>query len=142
MFPTWLPDCSPTKMAHWTEKYVGKPYIKNEYDCTHLVLQVLQNEFGFTHELPTERVDSPFGLSALIDRYKEELAVKLDKPQEGAVVLLKCRGRINHIGIYTVINRVKYIIHNLKPTGCVCIHKLREMKKYGMEVEGFYTFQT
>lgn len=125
-------------MDHWSSKYVGKKYVQGEYDCTHMTVEVMRREFGLNVDLPTERVPTDFGLSALIDKYKEAYTVPTSKPKDGSIVLMKARNRLNHVGVYCVIDGKPYVLHNQKNVGGVVLHKLRDLKNWNIVIDSFY----
>ena len=130
-------------MDHWSEKYVGKRWQRGVYDCASLAIEVQKDEFGRVIELPVERRHYPnIELSALIDLHKADMAVRIEHPVEGDVVLMLDNNRLNHIGTYIVIGKVPYVLHNLQKAGVV-IHRLSGFGKgllTNMVVEGFYRF--
>ncbi len=128
-------------MPHWAEKYIGREYIHGEYDCAVLALEVLKNDFNMNIELPKERADSWFALSEIIEKNKEYYGEKTDEPIEGDAVLMKARGRLNHIGMYATINNVPYVLHNMANVGSVCLHRIQDLDKYNLIIEGFYKFK-
>ena len=113
---------------HWSEKYVGKEYIFNEFDCTHLVQEVQTAEFDRYIDLPTERGVDLKEASDLIEKYKEHYGVPTDNPVDGDVILMHARNDRNHIGVLCVINKKKYVLHNLRGRS-TCCHKISDLKK-------------
>ena len=127
-------------MAHWTDEYVGKPYQEGVYDCAHLLVDVQQNVFNRNVDFPVERDETVYQLSRQIDENKPNYAVPIseEEAQEGDAVLMLCRGRLNHIGVLAVINGVKYVLHNVKSTGNVTLHRIKDLERYSLSVEGYY----
>lgn len=125
-------------MSHWAEKYVGKPYIEDEYDCAELAREVLRVDFGQEIKLPTERACGLLGLSRQIERMKADVAILTIEPEEGDGVLMIARGRMDHIGIYCLINGVPYVLHNSRDAGHTCLHRVRDLPHHGLTVEGYY----
>lgn len=127
-------------MAHWTDEFVGKPYKEGVYDCAHLLVDVQQNVFHRNVDIPVERDETIYALSRQIDQHKPHYAVPIseEEAQEGDVVLMLCRGRLNHIGVLAVIRGIKYVLHNVKSTGNVTLHKIKDLHRYALEVEGYY----
>lgn len=131
-------------MAHWTDKYVGLPYVPNEFDCAHLVVKVQNEQFNQNISMPIEREGHVFLLSKQIDEHLHEYYEEKPKEQaqEGDMVLMRCRGRLNHIGIYVVVNGVPYVLHNIKNLGSVALHRIRELDKYGVVFDSVYALKT
>ena len=127
---------------HWSDDYVGKPYIRGEYDCLSLVDDVSRNVFGQKIADNEERAERLAEMSDQIRERIENYVHPIDEAEaeDGDVLLIKCKGRLNHTGIFTVINGVKYVVHNLMNVKSVVIHRLRDLEKYNMEVEGYYRF--
>lgn len=129
-------------MAHWSEKYVGMDYVHDEFDCVHLLQLVQQNEFERTIDIPVERDNNVFALSSQIDFHKAEYleTVKQHEATEGDVVLMLAKGRLNHTGVLCKINNTNYVLHNLRNIRAVALHRVRELEKYGLKLEGIYRF--
>ncbi len=125
-------------MEHWAERYVGKPYIEDDYDCAELAREVLLIEFNQVIMLPTERAVGLRGLHNQIENMKADVAIKTDHPVEGDGVLMLAKGRLDHIGIYCLINGVVYVLHNSRDAGHTCLHRMRDLPNHGLEVEGIY----
>lgn len=123
---------------HWSAAYVGLPYVKDEFDCAGLVERVLSEVFGWELNLPKERADDLAGLSAQILSVQKDFALPVDPPAEGDGVLMVGRGRINHVGVFCEIGGEGYVLHNMRNAGQVCLHRVRELDRYGLRVEGFY----
>lgn len=128
---------------HWTERYVGLPYRINEFDCAHLLAQVQLEVFGIDVSLPEERDEGVFALSAQIDRNITDYLVPIERHegQDGDVVLMKCKNRLNHTGVLAKIDGVDYVLHNLRSIMAVALHKVKDLPRYNIEVEGYYRFK-
>lgn len=124
---------------HWSDKYIGRGYIIGDYDCVNLAEEVLANEFNIEANFPKERDgESVFALSAQIDSVKDYYTEQINSPEEGSVVLMRARKRLNHVGVCFFINNEPYVLHNLRNIGQVCAHRIRDLHKHNLEVEGFY----
>jgi len=124
---------------HWAEKYIGITYKEN--DCAELALRVQKNEFSKIIDLPNHRETGIRKLSNQIQNLQSDFADKTSQPVEGDAVLMRSRGRINHIGIYCFMNNEAFVLHAMRNAGCVCLHKLRELKNIGLDLEGFYRWK-
>jgi hypothetical protein len=122
---------------HWSAAYVGLPYVRGEFDCAALVERVLREVFGREIHLPKERAADVLGLSGQIAAHRAEFARRIDAPGEGDGVLMVGRGRVNHIGIWCFIDE-SYVLHNMRNAGQVCLHRVRDLSRYGLFVEGYY----
>lgn len=127
-------------MGHWTDQYVGLPYINDEFDCVHLATKVQNEVFGKSIQIPVAREEHIFKLSKQIEEhmntYYEE--VPKEEAQDGDLILMKCKGRLNHTGVYCVIDGVPYVLHNLRSIGSVALHRIRELDKHGMIYDSVY----
>lgn len=121
---------------HWANRYVGKPYA--EADCAELAMLVRENQFDHAVSLPTEREPSPFALSSLISRNQQDYAERVEQPHEGDAVMMRSRGRLNHIGIYCELGGQGYVLHALKNAGQACLHRLDDIERHNLQIEGFY----
>jgi len=129
----------PDVYLHWASKYVGTPY--SEYDCAELAVHVLHEQFGREINLPTTRGAGVRGISNQISDLQSDFADETSEPAEGDAVLMRSRGRINHIGIYCYANGEPSVLHAMRNTGCTCLHKLRELQNLGLVLEGFYRWK-
>ena len=82
--------------AHWSDKYLGRPYLRGEFDCADLVVEVARAEFGRAVALPRHAE----GVRAR-DRQIEELTGALGRQldaaagetlQDGDIALMKAAG--------------------------------------------------
>lgn len=127
---------------HWTDAFIGREYVPEEYDCVHLVVEVQKRIYGKTIEIPVERETNFIRLSKQIDQHLETFYEQVTEPQDGDMVLMKCRGRLNHTGVYVVINGTAYVLHNLRNIMSVALHRVRELERYGLIVDSYYRVKT
>lgn len=128
----------------WWEDYIGREYIVGEYDCAHLVVDIQQNVFGNDFEVMVERDRSLRIQSEQIHQNLDKYVYPIDASEaaDGDMLLMKCKGVLNHTGIVATNNNVKYVIHNLRNIRSVAMHKIRELPRYGLEIEGYYRFKS
>lgn len=124
--------------AHWTEQYIGQPYIAEVNDCAALAIRVQAEVFARDISDLIERESGLRAQSAQIDALKAAYAQPVTQPVEGDAVLMRARGVLNHIGIYTEIERVPHVLHAMRNAGQVCLHRLRDLAGYGLHIEGYY----
>lgn len=122
--------------AHWTEQYVGRPY--SEHDCAALAVLVQREVFGRDIQLPNERAVGLRGISKQINSHKVDFALRTEVPADGDGVLMIGRGRLNHIGIYCLVNGAPWVLHAMRDANQVCLHRVRDLATHGLTVEGFY----
>ncbi|WP_159990800.1 hypothetical protein [Pelistega ratti] len=122
----------------WYEKYIGETY-SEENDCMALAIRV-GAEFGYLIQKPSYNANV-YAQARALQLYKDDLAVKTDKKQDGNPVLFLCRKRFFHIGVYVRIDSEDWILHADQRSGFVILTRLREMAQYGYELEGFYQWK-
>lgn len=131
--------------AHWSDKYLGRPYLRGEFDCADLVVEVAQAEFGRAVALP-RHAESVRARDKQIERLTGELGRRLDGaagelPQDGDIVLMKAAGRRlslgHHIGLVAVLPLAVCALHCLAGVG-VARQPIDCLAARGLEVTGFY----
>ena len=130
-------------MAHWSEPYIGRPYVLGESDCARLVCDVRREVFGLPvpEEAEPGRAPSAYGRFQQMRDGVEEYGDPTDDPQDGDSVLMFCRGRDSHIGVYAVVNGEPCVLHAMKNAGMTVLHRLRDLPRYNLHVEGFYKWK-
>lgn len=125
---------------HWAHQYIGREYIEGVYDCAALLEDVQQNVFHRNVEFPKERKSHVILSAKTIDEHKDTYLepVSAEEAKDGDVVLMVSRGRLSHIGVLAVIDGMRYVLHNLKSSGNVALHRIRDLDKYALILEGFY----
>lgn len=129
-------------MMHWTDTFIGRKYVVGEFDCAHLLLAVHKEVFGKTLNLPVERNETVFGLSRQVADHVPNLADRIDlsEAQDGDLVIMTSGGRLNHCGIYVNLHS-PMVLHNLRSTGNVCLHKIRDLPRINLQLEGVYRWR-
>lgn len=130
-------------MNHWSEAYIGQPYQIGSADCAKLLGQVRRDIFKLPvpDEIEVQRSESRLGrvgqMTDLVDVYGD----LTDKPNEGDAVLMICAGRPSHIGVFCIVNGEKCVLHAMENAGMVVLHKIRELEKFFLKVEGYYKWK-
>jgi hypothetical protein len=124
-------------LTHWSDAYLGLPYVEGEFDCADLAARVRREVFGQEIHLPSDHGAGAFARNAAVTRNKDATAERTDAPVDGDAVLLIARGRLQHIGLYCVIAGEPWVMHNQEKIG---VHRtrLRELERFGYRLEGFY----
>lgn len=128
---------------HWSSKYIGRPYVHGDSDCARLLSDVRVEVFG----LPVPSiVDLGREKTALlranqIDQLVHEFGEQTQSPKDGDAVLMICAGRPSHVGVYCVINYEPCVLHAMQSAGMVVLHKIRDLDKYFLKVEGYYSWK-
>lgn len=130
-------------MAHWSTKYVGQPYVYGEADCGHLVMKVSREEFGA--QIPSDddliRVQSNLKLISQLQQTVSNLLCKVNSPCDGDIVLMLCRGRPSHVGVYCDIDGIPFVLHATKSAGQVVLHRIDYLPLAFLSVEGYYRWK-
>ena len=128
-------------MPHWSDKYLGEPYVKQTGDCAAFVQRVTRAEFGFDPPIPLSHADTLREQAKQIHSTKEDLAVKIDQPFEGCPVILESRGRTSHVGMMCFMVGEWWVLHADQTIGFVVRERLRDITKLRYKVEGFYKWK-
>lgn len=130
-------------MAHWSERYIGEPYIPEDADCARLVARVRAEVFKLPvpDAVDVKRAASRLGRVAQMRDAVSAFGEPTEEPREGDAVLMVCRGRDSHIGSYCVVDGQPSVLHAMENAGMVVLHRLRELERIGLRVEGFYRWK-
>ena len=130
-------------MAHWSESYIGQPYIVNTADCARLLTRVRREVFKLPvpEETEVERFQSRLGRVGQLTDLVGIYGYPTDQPAEGDAVLMVCAGRLSHIGVFCIVNNEKCVLHAMENAGMVVLHRIRELDKYFLKVEGYYKWK-
>lgn len=132
-----------TNTLHWSVRYIGQPFILGEADCARLLCQVRREVFGLPvpDEAEVERAASRLGRVAQMSDGVAAFGLPTDEPQEGDTVLMICRGRPSHVGVFCLIGGERCVLHALQNAGMVVLHRLRDLHRVQLALEGFYTWK-
>lgn len=128
---------------HWSDNYIGEPYVTGDADCARLIARVRQEIYGLPvpDDVEVDRAASRLGrvgqMSDLVGLYGQ----RTDDPDEGDVVLMLCRARPSHVGVYCVVDNEPCVLHAMENAGMVVRHRLRDLPKVFLTVEGFYKWK-
>jgi hypothetical protein len=125
-------------MAHWTDRYIGKPYIPGVADCMNLAEQVANEVLGIYPNIPAAHETSLRGQAEQLDRLKSDFAVRVDAPIDAQPVLFVARGRFFHCGVAAIIGGETWVLHNDSAAGMVVCQRLRDMTRWAYKFEGAY----
>jgi len=130
-------------MPHWSEKYIGQPYITGKADCAHTLAQIRHEVFGETvpSDIEVERKASRLGRAGQMTDLIAEYGERTENPQEGDAVLMCCKGRPNHIGAYCIVNGEPSVLHAMEQAGMVVLHRIRDLERVFITVEGYYSWK-
>lgn len=128
-------------MIHWSDHYVGLPYLPQEFDCASLAAQVSKDIFNKEVGLPESHGQTYRGQSKQILKHKDDLAIKIEKPVDGCPALFYGRGRLCHIGIMCWIAGDWWVLHNDENSRFVVRQRLRDMTRVLFTLEGYYSWK-
>lgn len=132
---------------HWSDRYVGLPYVPGEFECGDFAVRVQHEIFQREIRLPTGRLPGAMGRARQLAEHRDEFSRRIDEAaaEEGDAVLINTRGLDQHIGVLCFIGGEWWVMHNLSVgknqmnyCGQVVRHRLREMVRRGYKIEGFY----
>jgi cell wall-associated NlpC family hydrolase len=125
---------------HWSDKYIGRPYCLLTYDCAALVVDVIETEFkGLLPDFcKTYRENTRLKRSSQLEDLARQATIKTNTPSDGDVVLMYCRGRASHVGVYCIIDKEQYVLHAMENAKMVVRHRIRDLDKFWLSVEGYY----
>lgn len=135
MTPIARPDCS----EHWTDRWVGVPYVAGARDCAWFAVTVQQEEFRRDPTLPTRhrwRAAGRAGTDLAAD-YGE----RIDRPDDGDAVVMRDGAQGWHVGVLAWIRGEAWVLHSTAPVGCSHLTRLRWLGREGLTVEGFYRWR-
>lgn len=128
-------------VIHWSDKYVGLPYLPQEFDCASLAAKVSKDIFNKDIDLPVFHGETYRGQSKQILRHKDDLAIKIEKPVDGCPALFYGRGRLCHIGVMCWIAGDWWVLHNDETSRFVVRQRLRDMTRILFKLEGYYSWK-
>jgi hypothetical protein len=134
--------------SHWSNKYVGKVYVAEEYDCGEMVREVQIQEFHRTVLIPTERsYRGKQGREKLRETARQILlerdrvAVRTETPVDGDAVLMFSGSKAMHVGVYCLINGEAWVLHCAERVAQVIRTRVRELDPRGFRLEGYYKWK-
>lgn len=128
------------RLGHWSDAYVGRPYVRGEQDCGHLAAAVAREVYGRDVRLPEARPRNSAELSDLVARLRADHGERVAQPAEGDAVLMLCGARW-HVGVFLRLAGEDWVLHNLKGVGSAVRTRLRGLEALGLRVEGYYRWK-
>lgn len=123
---------------HWSDRYIGEPYIPEIADCAVLAVRVAKEVFGKDIALPVPHAATIRAQAKQIDALKDDYARRIETPVDGCPVLLIGRGRNCHIGIMCWLANEWWVLHANQSFQFVTRERLRDVTRLHYQVEGFY----
>lgn len=125
---------------HWSDKYVGIPYIPETADCAVLAVRVAKEVFGKDIALPVAHAATIRAQAKQILELQDSYATKIDAPVDGCPALFIGRGRLCHIGVVCLIVNEIWILHADSSAGFVIRQRLRDMTRLHWKLESYYAW--
>lgn len=100
----------------WVEQYIGRPWVRHEYDCWAFFREVQREQFGVAvPEIPIDATDLMAVAKTLRDHGERSQWRAVAEPADGDAVLMS-KGRYpTHIGVWVG----KRVLHCLQGAGVV-----------------------
>ncbi|HNC51256.1 MAG TPA: hypothetical protein PLO14_03305 [Accumulibacter sp.] len=125
---------------HWSDRFIGEPYVPGDADCLQLYCRVSNEVFG--REIPSaayvQRAVTALGRARQMADGVALFTAPTGHPIEGDAVLMQCRGRPSHIGAYCLVDGEPSVLHAMANAGMTVRHALRDLNRIGLAIEGFY----
>lgn len=126
---------------HWTDKYLGQPYVPETGDCAAFAELVAREHLGLSIWLPVEHEKGLRSQAAQIIAHRSAFAEVVADPVEGHPVLLRSRGDLFHIGVMTFLAHEWWVMHADQGFGAVVRQRLRDMLRVDYKLEGYYRWK-
>lgn len=132
-------------MGHWSDRYVGRPFVEGVFDCGELARAVQREVFGREVAIPSERwyagKEGAARLRAMASQVEAgigALAKPVAEPREGDLVMMYSGSKVMHAGIYCMRVAEPWVLHAAERLGQVVLMRLRDLEERGYRVEGYY----
>lgn len=126
---------------HWSDKYVGLPYVPETGDCAALAAMVSAKEFGMAPNIPSSHALTLRDQTTQILAHRDELAERIESPFDGCPALFIGRGRLCHIGVMCWLAHEWWVLHADQTAGAVIRQRLRDMTRIHFKLEGYYKWK-
>ncbi|ARP86304.1 hypothetical protein CAL13_08905 [Bordetella genomosp. 9] len=124
---------------HWSDRYVGLPYIPESGDCAALAARVASEVLRIDCALPTAHATTLRDQAKQIMDCRDSLAIRVAHPVDAHPALFVGRGRTCHIGVVCVIDSQVWVLHADQGAGFVVRERLQSMTQpHRFRLEGFY----
>ena len=123
--------------SHWTQAYVGLPYILGVGECAHRAALVWRQEFGFEIEPPPAYGDMAVAQSHIEAELAKPEWCRVRRPQEGDAVIMWKGERLCHVGVWVAPG---HVLHCTRKDGMVLTPE-DELESQGFRVFGYVRWQ-
>ncbi len=121
--------------AHWTEAYVGRPYVPG--GCFLLFRDVQAAQYGRTVDFDQVTDDLRANVRAFEAGLKNYRWAAVAWPQDGDGVLMSENNAPHHVGTVVDLPAGQRILHSLKGQG-VMLHTLTHIELLRFNIVGYY----
>jgi len=124
-------------MTAWATRYIGDPWISGEHDCWAFARRVWREVFGW--DVPAVDVDALNKMETVraFNTHPERSRwSKVDRPIDGAGVLMGKSGRASHVGVWTDADGGG-VVHCVQGIGVV-FNTAQSLALTGFRVLGWY----
>lgn len=126
---------------HWSDKYVGLPYIPDTGDCAALAVRVAREVFGLSPQIPHSHAVGLRAQAAQIMACRDDVAARVEEAREGCPALFVGRGRVCHVGVMCWLAGEWWVLHADQTAGSVLRQRLRDVTRIHFQLEGFYAWK-
>lgn len=126
---------------HWSDRYVGLPYVPETGDCAALAAKVSHEVFGKVPPMPSSHAVGLRDQTAQIIEHRDELADRVEHPTDGCPALFVGRGRLCHIGVMCWLAGEWWVLHADQSAGAVLRQRLRDLTRLHWKLEGYYRWK-
>ena len=128
--------------AHWTSRWLGRPWVRGVHQCEDFVADVLRGQFGLA--VPRDlRSEDDRAWDLQLGRHRALHWRRVDHVVDGDAVLMSASGlgrrRFWHVGVYTA-GPPKSVLHCPIDGESVC-QPIHELEAHGLSLEGFYRWR-
>lgn len=130
-------------MAHWSDRWLGRPFKPGEYDCLDFVFEVAVAQFGRQVAMPPRPRSSAREMTAAVHTQGMEYARPLaagEAELEGDLVLLRPLGARTvecHVGILCLPAGARCVLHLCEGLGSVR-YRINDLARRSWELRGLY----
>lgn len=108
-------------------------------NCAEFAEYVLREQFNKDFKFPQSK-GSIFSQSQLIKDELPKWVIETDAPKDGDLVLMHGQRLMCHIGIYTRIGWVDYVLHSEGRIKVSALHRISDLNLYGYKLARFYAW--
>lgn len=126
--------------GHWSAAYIGRPYA--EHNCGQFAGLVQREVFDREVRLPDAQPRGARHQTRMILDLLDDYADRTETPVDGDLVVMVCGSRLRHAGLFCAFGRGRgYVLHAMRRAGQVVLHRLRDLPREGLHVEGYYRWR-